>query len=188
MDLYAHNKADLYRDVMTVLSQSTDDHLFIFDIERDEIRFFSAIDETYPIYKTADGIVTRSALFVAVHPADCKKLEENIERIMRGAQNLHNMDLRFIDKNQNVVWVSCRGTVIFNEDGAPSLMIGRISEEALAHLFNPLTGLWNKVKLREDLKPMLLQKQDQLLLLDIFGILLINPLNSYYINLIIQFL
>ena len=56
----------------------------------------------------------------------------------------------------------------------PYLMIGRVSEENLRHLYNPLTSLWNKVKLRTDLKEKLPAGKGYLLLLDIDGLSAIN--------------
>ena len=167
-------RADLYRDVMEVFSQSTDDYLFIFDIEKDEIRFFGSITETYSIRTLEDGSVTIEDLMNVVHPADRKALAEDIERIASGVQNTHNMDLRLVDRWGNIVWTSCRGTVINNKNGDPSIMVGRISEEALNHLVDPLTGLWNKLKLREDLKTFLQEQNSYLLQMDIDGLSSIN--------------
>ena len=53
-------------------------------------------------------------------------------------------------------------------------MIGRVSEENLRHLYNPLTGLWNKNKLRQDLKEHLADGGGYLMLLDIDGLAAIN--------------
>ena len=74
-------RAELYRDVISVFSQSTDDYLFIFDIEKDEICFFGSLIETYPIHTLPNGAVTREDLLAVVHPADRKALAEDIERI-----------------------------------------------------------------------------------------------------------
>ena len=167
-------RAELYRDVMEVFSQSTDDFLFVFDIEKDEIRFFGSLTETYPIRTLPNGSVTREDLLSIVHPADRQALADDIERIAGGKQPTHDMDLRLMDRKGNFIWTSCRGTVITNKNGDPSIMVGRISEEALNHLFNPLTGLWNKVKLREDLKGFLAEQQSYLLLMDIDGLSSIN--------------
>lgn len=173
-DTLIGRRAELYHDVMEVLSQSTDDFLFIFDIEKDEIRFFGSLTEIYPIRTLPNGAVTRADLLEIVHYADRKKLADDIERIFRGEQCTHNMDLRLIDGKGRIVWTSCRGTVIADENGNSSIMIGRISEEAMGHLFNPLTGLWNKVKLREDLKTFLHEQHCHLLLMDIDGLASIN--------------
>jgi len=53
-------------------------------------------------------------------------------------------------------------------------MIGRVSEENLRHLYNPLTGLWNKNKLRIDLKTYLEQNGRYLMLVDIDDLATIN--------------
>ena len=80
-DTLIGRRAELYHDVMEVLSQSTDDFLFIFDIEKDEIRFFGSLTEIYPIRTLPNGAVTRADLLEIVHFADRKKLADDIERI-----------------------------------------------------------------------------------------------------------
>ena len=65
-------------------------------------------------------------------------------------------------------------TVIRDNEDKPHIMIGRVSEENLRHLYNSLTGLWNKNKLRQDLKEKLADGGGYLMLLDIDGLAAIN--------------
>ncbi|MBQ9747910.1 MAG: hypothetical protein IJV98_03915 [Clostridia bacterium] len=46
------SRIDAYRDVIEIMSQSTDDFLFIMDIKCDEIWFFGQIEKEY---RFADG-------------------------------------------------------------------------------------------------------------------------------------
>ena len=72
----------------------------------------------------------------------------------------------WINRDGQKVWINCHGTVIRDNENKPHIMIGRVSEENLRHLYNPLTALWNKNKLRVDLKDYLEQSSRYLMLLD----------------------
>ncbi len=134
---------------LEAINQTTDDFLFMVDIPNNKIQFFGTIHEVFDI-----GLSERPTeeLLSVVHPADRSALWANIERIRCGESDTHDMNFRMYNRRGETVWVNSRGKVLHDENGAPYVMIGRLSEEALRHLFNPLTGLWNKTKLREDLK------------------------------------
>lgn len=106
----------------------------------------------YNLIKKDERINTIEEMMGIVHPADRKKINDDIEQIVQGKKDRHDMEYRWINRNGQAIWVSCRGTVMKDENYNPSVMIGRVSEEAMRHLFNPLTGLFNKVRMMEDLK------------------------------------
>ena len=109
-----------------------------------------------------------------VHPSDMPALKEDLKMIANGLQDSHEMDYRWINRTGDIVWVNCRGKVLYDENGLPAIMVGRVSEEALRHLFNPLTGLWNKPKLKLDLTELLKKGSGYLMMLDIDSLASIN--------------
>ena len=138
--------------VFEAINKTTDDFLYVHDIKNNEIQFFGAIDEVFEIRKPGSSVNTFEELLSIVHPADRKMLAADITKIMEGKKDFHDMNFRMFNCCGKTVWVNSRGRVIHSEDGKPYVMMGRLSEEAMRHLFNPLTGLWNKTKLRDDLK------------------------------------
>ena len=165
-------KMSTYIRVLEIINQSTDDFLFVLDIENDENYFFGPIDRDYDLKKIRGGVNTFSQMLEIVHPSDRLAVIEDIDRISRGEQFTHDMNYRWINRKGETVWVNCRGNVI--EDGGKKIMVGRVSEEALRHLYNPLTGLWNKIKLREDLVDRMEQAGGYLMMLDVDGLAAIN--------------
>lgn len=137
---------------LEAINQTTDDFLFVFDIPNNQNQFFGPIDDVFAIRKPYSTVNTFEEMLAIVHPADRKMLCRDIERIRNGKQDSHNINFRLFNRRGETVWVNSRGKILHDKNGAPYVMIGRLSEEALRHLFNPLTGLWNKTKLREDLK------------------------------------
>ena len=160
--------------LLEVVNHTTDDYLFVLDIPNDTNWFFGNIDENYDIREKGKDTNTISQMMNVVHPADRQKLALDIDLIAKGEKSIHSMIYRWINKKGNVVWVSCNGKVLFDENSKPHIMIGRVSEETLRHLYNPMTGLWNKNKLREDLNSLIKENAGYLMMLDIRGLAAIN--------------
>lgn len=160
--------------LIETINRSTDDYLFIWDIEADERWFFGDIDKYYDIRKNDSETNSTPELLRIIHPADSEAVLKSLNEIASGKKDTHNMDYRWINRKGETVWINCHGTVIKDKDDKPHIMIGRVSEENLRHLYNPLTSLWNKNKLRIDLKPKLEASSGYLMLLDIDGLATIN--------------
>ena len=160
--------------LIETINRSTDDYLFIWDIKADNRWFFGDIDKHYDIRKNGSETNSTPEMLRIIHPADRAAVLASLNEIAEGKKDTHNMDYRWINRNGDKVWINCHGTVIRDDDNLPYLMIGRVSEENLRHLFNPLTSLWNKNKLREDLKVRLKEGKGYLVFLDIDGLSAIN--------------
>lgn len=160
--------------LIETINQSTDDYLFIWDIKADSRWFFGDIDKYYRIRKNGRQTNSTPEMMKIIHPADRKAVRASLQEIAEGKKDTHDMDYRWINRSGQRVWINCHGTVIRDNENKPYLMIGRVSEEKLRHLFNPLTGLWNKNKLRKDLKETLKRGKGYLMLLDIDSLATIN--------------
>ncbi len=160
--------------LIETVNRATDDYLFVWDIGADKRWFFGDIDKHYNIRKNGSATNSTPEMLKIIHPADSKAVLKSLEQIAAGKKDTHNMNYRWINRNRETVWINCHGTVIRNDENKPLLMIGRVSEENLRHLFNPLTGLWNKNKLRQDLKRELKASKGYLMFLDIDSLATIN--------------
>jgi len=150
---------------LAAINQTTDDFLFMFDLPENRIQFFGHISDTFELKSAESGGTTHEELLSVVHPADRKLLCKDLEEIKSGLRDSHDMNFRLFNKKGETVWVNSRGKLLHDENGTPHVMIGRLSEEALRHLFNPITGLWNKTKLRADLKNRLYNGKGWLMML-----------------------
>ncbi len=160
--------------LIETINQTTDDYLFIWDIKSDARWFFGDIDRNYDIRKNGSETNTTPEMMRIIHPADRKAVLESLEEVKTGKKDIHNLDYRWINRKGEKVWINCHGTVVKDDDDVPYLMLGRVSEENLRHLYNPLTSLWNKNKLRYDLKSKLENGKGYLMFLDIDGLAAIN--------------
>lgn len=154
MDKLLHGVKDFstVRHFLEVVNQTTDDFLFIYDIENNQNHFFGSINRVFAIGTPERQVCTSEEMLTIVHPADRKTVTQEYDRICMGHKDFHDLNFRMFNRRGETVWVNSRGKLLYDDDGNPSLVLGRLSEEAVRHLFNPITGLWNKTKLREDLK------------------------------------
>lgn len=172
---FSEDQTRVYRSVLEIMSQTTDDFLFLQDIKKDENWFFGAIDQSYALRNKGKTTNTTAEKLAIIHPVDRKAYADDIEKIRRGEKDFHNMNYRWINRQGQAVWVNSRGRVINDADGKPFIMIGRVSESTLRHLYNPLTGLWNTQKMREDIQKKLQEGPGgYLMLLDINDLTAIN--------------
>ena len=163
--------------LIETINRSTDDFLFIWDIQADKRWFFGDIDKYYDIRKNGSETNSTPEMLRIIHPADSAAVLKSLQQIASGEKDTHDMDYRWISRTGDTVWINCHGTVVRDRENKPHLMLGRVSEEKLRHLYNPLTGLWNKNKLHEDLKGAL-KTGGYLMLLDIDGLAAINLAHS----------
>ncbi len=160
--------------LIETINRSTDDYLFIWDINEDKRWFFGDIDKHYNIRKNGSETNSTPEMMKIIHPADREAVLASLTDIAKGKKDTHDMDYRWINREGQKVWINCHGTVIRDNEDKPHILIGRVSEENLRHLFNPLTSLWNKNKLRQDLVGELKASKGYLIFLDIDGLAAIN--------------
>lgn len=53
---------------------------------------------------------------------------EDLQKAMKGASQALNMNYRWVNRQGETVWISCRGKVIQDHKGKPFVIIGRVSE------------------------------------------------------------
>lgn len=150
--VYREERIKNYLNVLKSLSKSTDDYLFLWDIAKDEFWFFDEVDRNYTLRDRGKPMIPMAELEKTIYPADWQMLREDLEKIANGTKQVHNMNYRWMNKRREMVWINGRGTVINDDKGRPFVMIGRVSDKLLRHLYHPMTKLFNKNKLFRDLK------------------------------------
>lgn len=142
-------------DLLRFVGETTDDYLFLCDYQTERLYFTGNISKRYAILEDGRGYCTVAEWCRIVYEKDLPALAEDLERIRHGRQTEHNLEYRLLDRNGNRVWISCRGRCQLNEDGSPSVMVGRVSDTALERQVDSLTGAFNSSKLTEDMRAIL---------------------------------
>lgn len=151
--VYCEERIKNYLNVLEILNKSTDDYLFLWNIViKDEIYFMGNICNNYDLGEGSLARITTEQLESIVYEDDRKIIMDDLTEIMLGTKKIHNLNYRWINRKGEVVWINCRGRVIDDDKGKPFVMIGRVSETEMNLLINPLTGIFNRVKMMKDLK------------------------------------
>ncbi|MBQ3515482.1 MAG: EAL domain-containing protein [Lachnospiraceae bacterium] len=128
-----------YKTVLSLLSESTDDYIYIWVLETGSIFFDTAIQKNYNL--PDKSVYTFEDYISIVYPQDIPSLVEDLTEVANGKKTYHEKEYRLLNKSVEKVWISCRGKVIYDETSNQHLMIGRISENALTQKADQLTGL-----------------------------------------------
>ena len=142
-------------DVLRFIGESTDDYLFLCDYQTGRLYLTGNISRRYAILEDGREYCTMADWYRIVYEKDLPALKEDLERIRLGRQTEHNTEYRLVDRSGNRIWVNCRGQCQMNEDGPPSVMVGRVSDTVLERKVDSLTGAFNSSKLNEDMSAIL---------------------------------
>ena len=139
-----------YIQSLDALSRSTDDYLYVWDIQSNNIWFFGKIADEFNFYTEGTPTNVMHMMQTTVHPNDQESLCASLREVATGAKLSHNMNYRWINRFGKSVWVNCRGNVIKDEDGTPMVLLGRVSRSIFENKVNRITGMFNKRKMLED--------------------------------------
>lgn len=168
----------LYRKLIGSLDQTTDGYFYIYDISGDCLYFTEKIREKFPLPDSGDGGIRLRDWEQIVCPRDRRQLEADMERIRTGDGQAHDMEYRLVDRQGNLVWIKCRGTLQPDSTGCPSVLFGSVCEMASDHSVDSLTGLWNYDKFMDDMGKCLNQSDGCLMVLGIDDFKHINVKNG----------
>ncbi len=150
--VYCEERIRNYLNVLSIISKSTESYLYLWDMTRDENWFFGKIDENYAIRPKGQLMNKMEDMVNIVYPDDREMLKNDLRQIAAGVKGTHDMIYRWVNRQGEIVWINCRGTVIYDDEGNPFVMIGRVSDKSLRYFYQPLTKLFNKNKMLKDLK------------------------------------
>lgn len=166
-------QVEKYCQLLQTLTGSTDDYLFLMNIETGVIRFFGEDHNSFDISdgrELANGILD---MLNFVHANDQLLVKKAVSSVISHDVEEININFR-MHNNNNMRWVNCRGSVIKDEMDNHFVFIGRISQNAVKYLYNPITTLFNKAKLKMDLQNESADDFSCLMLLDIDNLSEIN--------------
>ena len=178
-ELKMENVLSVYRSILNFLSESSDDYFFLLDITNERVYLPPSMGENYGIAPDGSGSCTLEAWYRITHPQDLPALKASIQRMRSGELCVQDAEYRIINRYGKVVWISCRGKVHQDGDGAPVWMIGRVSDTVAQRKTDRLTGAFNMDVLKEALGQILEREQDgYLLLVDVDDLKSINLKNG----------
>lgn len=166
-------------DFFDLFSRTTDDYLYMWDIQRG---YFYISDNAYVDFNIDEGIKTDVVKEWAgiMVPEDRQRWLEDMQLIGDGKKDYHDMEYRIYNRAGHVIWVSCRGEVNKDENQHPLFMVGRISNIGKQNKFDNITGLMNRAQFQSDMNYLLNSGvQGLVVVLDIDNFKNINEHHGY---------
>lgn len=144
---FDYKQTDLYE----ALISSTDDYIFVSDMKSGVFKYSKAMVEEFDL---PSQLVENAAVVWGqrIHPLDQLSFLESNQEILDGRCDYHDVEYRALNKNNQWVWLRCRGKVIKNENGEPIIFAGIISNLERKNKVDHLTGLYNIYQLEEEIK------------------------------------
>ena len=82
-----------------------------------------------------------------VYPSDFEPLQKDLEEVLSGVKNTHNMQYRMINAEGEPIWINCRGHVVM-DNGKPAYMVGCINEIGKRQKADNISGLLGESSLQ----------------------------------------
>lgn len=167
-----------YLETLRFLNETTQDYLFLLDLDSRRILLFREVDDKYDLPKPREDGYSFDEWEHIIYERDRSAFWEEIRAISEGERVRHELEYRLVDRDGTRIWVNSTGTCRTNDQGKPWLVVGRATNMVLGRKTDVLTGLLNEEKLMEDLAECLAEKTRGYLL--VLGVDNFKNLNMKY--------
>lgn len=126
--------------LVEVLNPCMDDYLYVYNLKEDFYYISPSALERFKMPQNQFDNVTENLLKV-VHPEDRELLGEDLELMLNGTKDFHNLQYRWLDPEEQPIWINCRGRVLKDATGEPVYMVGCINEIGAKQKADNVSGL-----------------------------------------------
>lgn len=131
-----------------VLNPCMDDYLYIYDIKEDFYEISPGALERFKISENRfHNAVEGHREFV--YEDDIDMLIEDLNEVVAGKKDFHNLQYRWKDPDDKPIWINCRGRVIRDKAGNPEFLIGCINEIGAKQKADNTSGLLGESSFKE---------------------------------------
>ena len=150
MDNNKYVSIDKFQEVINIFNPCIDDYLYIMDIKNDFYYISPNAVERFDLSENQFYHVVES-LQKIVYPSDFDLLVKDVEQILSGEKDFHNLQYRWLDKKGEPLWINCRGKVLNDPEGEPEFLVGCINEIGRKQKADNVSGLLGESSLRNEL-------------------------------------
>lgn len=130
------------------LVESTDDYLYVCNMKTGVFRYPTAMVEEFGL--PGEVIENAAAVWGAhVHEDDRAAFLESNQEITDGRTTRHCIEYRALNRRGEWVWLRCRGRLVQDAVGEPSLFAGFITNLGKKNNVDRATGLFNKFEFKD---------------------------------------
>jgi diguanylate cyclase (GGDEF)-like protein/PAS domain S-box-containing protein len=158
-ELHSHIEIALYKHRMenqlreseerySLATQGSNDGLWDWNLQREEI-YFSPRWKSMLGYREGQIGHSPSDWLDRIHPADRERVEKSLRLHLSGATGHFESEYRILDAEGSYRWVLCRGLAQRDEAGKACRIAGSQTDITDRKVYNPLTGLPNRILLMD---------------------------------------
>lgn len=133
--------------VIKMFDSSVDDYLYLYDLDNDYYYMSFHATEKFPLERNEFHNVIGEHRKIC-YPADFSMLKQELEEIISGEKKGHNLQYRWINKEQNPVWINCRG-VVCKLKNSSRVLIGCINQIGAKQKADNVSGLLGQTSLEK---------------------------------------
>ena len=135
--------------VIDLLNPCIDDHLYVYDFTNDYYYISPHAAERFPIPGTAfHNVIENHRHFV--YAPDLAALQTDLNDLIAGRKDFHNMQYRWIDKKGQPVWINCRGEAVYDKENDVLYLVGAIEEIGSIRKYDNTTNLYSESMLEKN--------------------------------------
>ena len=120
-------KFEEFCNVIDGFSPCVDDYLYCYDLAQDLYHISERALDRFQIPENHFSNVMMT-LKSFIYEDDAAMLIADLEKMVEGEKDEHNIEYRWIGKDGSPIWINCRGRVLRDENGVSKYMIGCVNE------------------------------------------------------------
>lgn len=145
------NTFDIYQQIAADFSSCMNDYLYAYDLQDDTYYISDQATKRFAIPNNIfHNVLEAHKQFV--YYEDLEMLLEDLQLLIDGKKNEHNLRYRWLGLDGSPIWINCRGRVIKNPNGKPFLMIGCINEIGKKPNADNISGLLKESAFEEQIR------------------------------------
>lgn len=139
---------EMFRDVAKEFAPTMHDYLYVYDIPNDTYYITEdALERFHLPGNVFHNVVEAHKIFT--YPDDIDMLSEDLNQLLNGEKEEHNLRYRWLGKDGSPIWINCKGRILYSEDGQAHLLIGCINEIGKKQKADNVSGLLGEDSFRE---------------------------------------
>lgn len=140
-----------YRNLIDGFAPCMNDYLYFCDLQKDHYYISPKALERFalPSNDFYDVIETHKKF---VYEEDVEMLVQDLEKMVSGEKDEHNIEYRWIGKDGQPKWINCRGRALKDRDGKPACLVGCVNEIGKGQIADNISGLKSVAAVADNLQ------------------------------------
>ena len=165
--------------IHNIIDNSTEDYVFIWDVSSNLFKVSSSILCDFDLDETITNDINKY-WFKIIYDEDKEVFLNGMNKINSGMSNINIFQCRFINRKNEIVWLSFSGSSLKDENGNFLIIFGHITDISKNTKIDFITGLLNRSKLEEDIISFLNNKFELISAVIVMGIDNFKSINEKY--------